>query len=56
MVLSIQHTPTFGNVDISDKTNQLLSLLPESERQNLISQSQRIFLAAKKLFINPTNR
>ena len=47
MVLSIQHPSNSEPEKFRSSANHLLSLLSESERQNLVSRSNRIFLPAK---------
>ncbi len=53
MMLSIQHLPSTGNRDTPNHANQLLSLLPASELQTLLQNSNRIILPAKTTLYQP---
>ncbi|MGF1538959.1 MAG: Crp/Fnr family transcriptional regulator [Pleurocapsa sp.] len=56
MVLSIQYPPHFGHKKLPHNTNRLLCLLSESERLNLVSQSNRIFLPPKTTIHQPNEQ
>lgn len=53
MVLSIQHPRDSGNGEFSNTANLLLRLLSESNRQNLVSSSNLIFLPPKTTLHTP---
>ena len=53
MVLSIQHPPPLKNGEIDDTANQLLNLLPKSELDNLLDNSERIIVPRKTTFYQP---
>lgn len=53
MVLSIQHPPNIRTRKFRSSDNRLLSLLSESDRQNLIINSDLVFLAPKKMLHRP---
>lgn len=53
MVLSIQHPPQSENGKFVNPSNLLLSLLAQSDRQNLLAQSTLIFLPSKLTLHKP---
>lgn len=53
MVLAIQHPPNFGNGEFIDRDNHLLSLLSLSDRQNLLAESNLVFLDPKTIIHRP---
>ncbi len=53
MVLSVQHSLRLRNGEIPVRANQLLSLLPESELQNLLFNSDCMMIRAKKALYKP---
>lgn len=53
MVLSIQHPPKSRTREFRSSDNQLLNLLPESERLNLLKSSHLVFLSPKSIVYTP---
>lgn len=53
MVLSVQNSRRLRNEEIPVRANQLLSLLPESELQNLLFNSDCTIIRAKKALYQP---
>lgn len=53
MVLSIQHPPDYSSRQFPSTNNQLLRLLSESDRQNLVAKSNYLVLPPKTILHQP---